>query len=77
LSAVLISGRATSLISSPAVPLGGRAVSGFATLRAVIGVQANRDQIAAQLWARGYPEVCLSRSNIKGWAMAPEPRRQS
>jgi hypothetical protein len=73
----MISDRATSLVYSPAVPLGGRPVSGFATLHAVIGTQANRDQIAAQLWGRGYPKVCLSGSNIKSWAMAPEPRRQS
>jgi hypothetical protein len=73
----MISGQATSLVSSPAIGTGGRAVSGAATLRAVITSPPIRDEIAAQLWARGYPKVCLSSSNIKGWTIAPEPRRQS
>jgi hypothetical protein len=73
----MISNQATSLVSLPAVPIGGRAVNHVATLRPVIASPPIRDEIAAQLWARGYPNVCLSRSNIKGWAMAPEPRRQS
>ena len=76
-AAVMISSQATSLVPSPAVPLGGRVVDHVATLRPVIASPSIRDEIAAQLWARGYPNVCLSRSNIKGWAMAPEPRRQS
>ncbi|WP_293002793.1 hypothetical protein [Mycobacterium sp.] len=72
-----ISGRAKSLVSPPAITTGGRAGNDGGRLRAVIASQAIRDQIAAQLWARGYPNVCVSRSNIEGRAMAPEPRRQS
>jgi hypothetical protein len=73
----MISGQATSLVSSRAIPTGGRAANDVATLRAVIASPPIRDEIAAQLWARGYPNVCLSMGNIKSWAMAPEPRRQS
>ena len=74
---VMITGQATSLVLPPAVPTGGRVLSHVATLRADIASPSIRDEIAAQLWARGYPNVWLSRSNIKCWAMAPEPRRQS
>jgi hypothetical protein len=76
----MISGQATRLILSPAVNTGGRLISDQATSRAEIAEMASppiRDEIAAQSWARGYPNVCLSRSNIKSRAMAPEPRRQS
>jgi hypothetical protein len=59
------------------VHIGGRVASDAAKLRAEIASPPIRDEIAAQLWARGYPNVCLSRSNIKSRAMAPEPRRQS
>jgi hypothetical protein len=73
----MISGQATRLILSPAFGTGGRVVSDQATLRAEMASPPIRDEIAAQLWARGYPNVCLSRSNIESRAMAPEPRRQS
>jgi hypothetical protein len=72
----MISGRATSLILSPAFGTGGR-FSDPATLRAEMASPPIRDEIAAQLWVRGYPNVRLSRSNIESRAMAPEPRRQS
>jgi hypothetical protein len=73
----MISGQATSLILSPAFGTGGRFVSDPATLHAEMASPPIRDEIAAQLWARGYPNVRLSRSNIESWAMVPEPRRQS
>jgi hypothetical protein len=73
----MISGPATSLILPPAFGTGGRVVDDLATLRAEMASPPIRDEIAAELWARGYPNVCLSRSNIKSRAMAPEPRRQS
>ncbi len=75
--AVIISARATKLAFSRAVPDGGRASNDAVPQGPVMASAPIRDEIAAQLWARGYPKVCLSRSNIKGWAMAPEPRRQS
>jgi hypothetical protein len=73
----MISGQATSLILSPAFGTGGRFVSDSVTLHAAMASPPIRDEIAAQLWARGYPNVRLSRSNIESWAMMPEPRRQS
>jgi len=73
----MITGQATSLVSPPAVHIGGRCINDVATLRAVIASPPIRDEIAAQLWARGYPNVRLSRSNIESRAMVPEPRRQS
>jgi hypothetical protein len=72
----MISGPATSLIVSPAFT-GGRAISDPATLRTEMASPPIRDEIAAQLWARGYPNVRLSGSNIESRTMAPEPRRQS
>jgi hypothetical protein len=65
------------LVFAPAVHIGGRVAFDAATSRADIASPPIRDEIAAQLWARGYPNVCLSRSNIKSRAMAAEPRRQS
>jgi hypothetical protein len=65
------------LVFAPAVHIGGRVASDAAKLGAEIASPPIRDEIAAQLWARGYPNVCLSRSNIKSRAMVPEPRRQS
>jgi hypothetical protein len=73
----MISGQATNLILSPAFVTGGRFISDPATLRAEMASPPIRDEIAAQLWARGYPNVRLSRSNIEGRATAPGPRRQS
>jgi hypothetical protein len=73
----MISGQAMRLILSPAFDHGGRVIGDQATSRAAMASPPIRDEIAAQLWARGYPNVCLSRSNIESRAMAPEPRRQS
>jgi hypothetical protein len=73
----MITGRAMSLVPSPAVPLGGRSGVDTATLRGDIGSPPIRDEIAAGLWVRGYPNMCLSRSNMECRAAAPEPRRQS
>jgi hypothetical protein len=73
----MISGQATRLILSPAVNTGGRLISDQATSHAEMTSPPIRDEIAAQSWARGYPNVCLSRSNIESRATAPEPRRQS
>jgi hypothetical protein len=72
----MISGQGTSLNLSPAFVTGGRFISDPA-LCAEMASPPIRDEIAAQLWARGYPNVRLSRSNIESRAMAPEPRRQS
>jgi hypothetical protein len=72
----MISGRATRLVLSPAF-IGGRAIGDSATLRTEMASPPIRDEIAAQLWARGYPNVRLSRSNIESRATAPQPRRQS
>lgn len=65
------------LVLPPAVFAGGRVSSGVAAFREDIASPSIRDQIAAQLWARGCPNVHLSRGNIKRWAMMPDPRRQS
>jgi len=54
---------------------GGRVLAATGTLREVIASSPIRDEIAPQLWAHGCTKVWLSRSSIKRWALAPEPRR--